>query len=131
MAFSSDSDQTSALLERVAAGNVAALERLLRLHRPYLKRVVEMRMDPVLTARLDPSDVVQETQVVIAERIEDFIKRRPTSFRIWIRRKALEQLIDQRRRHVAANKRSVLKEQRMSDVSSIAIARSLLSNTPC
>jgi RNA polymerase sigma-70 factor (ECF subfamily) len=87
-------------------------------------------MESVLTARVDASDVVQETQVVIAKRICDFIKRRPTSFRIWIRQKALEQLVDQRRRHIGAEKRSVLKEQNMSDVSSMAIARKLLSNTP-
>ena len=130
MAFSTDSDQTSVLLERVAAGNRAALDRLLRLHRDYLRRVVQGRMEPVLTARVDASDVVQETQVVIAKRIGDFIKRRPTSFRIWIRQKALEQLVDQRRRHIGAEKRSVLKEQNMSDVSSMAIARKLLSNTP-
>lgn len=130
MTFSTDSDQTSVLLERVAGGNSSALERLLRLHRPYLKRVVQMRMEPALAARVDASDIVQETQAVIAKRIGDFIKRQPTSFRIWIRRKALEQLVDQRRRHVGAKKRSVLREQNMADVSSIAIARKLLSNTP-
>jgi RNA polymerase sigma-70 factor (ECF subfamily) len=130
LAFSTDSDQTSVLLERVAAGNPAALDRLLRLHRGYLRRVVQGRMEPALTARVDASDVVQETQVVIAKRIGDFIKRRPTSFRIWIRQKALEQLIDQRRRHIGAEKRSVLKEKNMSDVSSMALARKLLSETP-
>ncbi len=130
MAFSTDSDQTSVLLERVAAGNPAALDRLLRLHRGYLRRVVQMRMEPALSARVDASDVVQETQIVIAKRIDDFIKRRPTPFRIWIRQKALEQLIDQRRRHIGAEKRSVLKEKNMSDVSSMALARKLLSETP-
>lgn len=130
MAFSTDSDQTSVLLERVAAGNPAALDRLLRLHRGYLRRVVQGRMEPALSARVDASDVVQETQFVIAKRIGDFIKRRPTSFRIWIRQKVLEQLVDQRRRHIEAEKRSVLKEQNMSDVSSMALARKLLAETP-
>jgi RNA polymerase sigma-70 factor (ECF subfamily) len=130
LAFSTDSDQTSVLLERVAAGNPAALDRLLRLHRGYLRRVVQGRMEPALSARVDASDVVQETQFVIAKRIGDFIKRRPTSFRIWIRQKALEQLVDQRRRHIEAEKRSVLKEQKMSDVSSMALARKLLAETP-
>ena len=39
-------------------------------------------------------------------------------------------MIDQRRRHIGAEKRSVLKERHLSDVSSIAIARRLLSSTP-
>ena len=129
-AYSSDSDQTSNLLERVADGDPVALERLLQLHRPYLRRLIAIRMGPALTARVDASDVVQETQAVIAKRIADFIERRPTSFRIWIRRKALEQLVDQQRRHIGSQKRSILKEQQMSDVSSIAIARKLLSNSP-
>lgn len=89
-----------------------------------------MRMDPQLMTRVDASDVVQETQIVISKRINEFIQRRPTSFRLWIRRKVLEQLIDQRRRHLGAKKRSVLMERHMSDLSSIAIARNLLSNTP-
>ena len=130
MTFSTDSADTSKLLNQVAMGHVAALERLLRLHRPYLKRVIEMRMEPALSARIDASDVVQETQVVIAKGIEYFVKHRPTSFRIWIRRKGLDQLIDHRRLHIGAEKRSVLKEHNFSSVSSIAIARKLFSSTP-
>lgn len=130
MSFSTDSEQTRELLEKVATGNPAALERLLRLHRDYLKRIVQMRIEPALMARVDASDVVQETQVVIAKRIDDFIKRRPTSFRLWIRRKAIEQLVDQRRRHIGAQKRNVYNEQHLSNYSSMAIARQLLPDTP-
>ena len=95
MAYSSDSADTSVLLEQVAKGHATAFERLLQLHRPYLKRVIEMRMEPALRVRLDASDVVQETQAVIARGIDYFVTHRPTSFRIWIRRKGLDQLIDQ------------------------------------
>jgi RNA polymerase sigma-70 factor (ECF subfamily) len=130
VAYSTDSDDTTALLDKVASGNSAALEHLLQIHRPHLKRVVEMHMEPALKSRVDASDVVQEAQMAITKGIDNFIKHRGTSFRIWIRRKALDQLIDQRRRHIGAKKRSVLKEQHLSDVSSLAIARKLLSNTP-
>ena len=130
MAFSTDSDDTTALLDRVAAGDPTALERLLRLHRPYLKRVIQMRMEPALKVRVDASDVVQEAQIVITKGINNFIKHRSTTFRIWVRRKVLDQLIEQQRRHIGAEKRSLLKEQHLSDVSSMAIAHKLLSNTP-
>ena len=130
MAFSADSGDTSAMLDKVAAGSPTALEHLLKLHRPYLLRVIEMRMEPALRTRVDASDVAQETQIMITRGIEQFIKNRPTSFRIWIRQKALDQLRDQRRRHIGAMKRSVFMEQNMSDVSSIEIARKLLSNSP-
>lgn len=130
MPFSSDSLETNQLLEGIAAGDSSALARLLEAHRPYLRRVAETRIEPAFAARVDASDVVQETQVVIAKRIDDFIKRRPTSLRLWMRHKLLEQLVDQRRRHVGAQKRSILKEKHLSDVSSIAIARKLFSSTP-
>jgi RNA polymerase sigma-70 factor (subfamily 1) len=130
MTFSTDSHDTTAMLDRVAAGSPAALEHLLSLHRPYLKRVIEMRMEPALRARIDASDVAQETQIMITKQIEQFIKNRQTSFRIWIRQKALDQLRDQRRRHIATHKRSVHLEQNITDVSSFEIARKLLSNSP-
>ena len=130
MAYSNDSDDTTALLDGVADGDPNALDRLLRLHRPYLKRIVQVRMEPALKARVDESDVVQEAQIVIARRINNFVKNRTTSFRLWVRRKVLDQLIEQQRRHIGAEKRSLLNEQHISNVSSMAIARKLLSNTP-
>ena len=45
-------------------------------YRRYLRRVVELRMDPELRLRVDPSDVVQETQLLASERIDDFLSRR-------------------------------------------------------
>ena len=130
MTFSTDSEETVAILDQVASGDTTAMEHLLELHRPFLKRVIEMRMEPALRKRVDASDVAQEAQILISKGIERFVKERPTSFRIWIRRKALDQLKDERRRHIGAMKRSVLMEQHISDVSSIEIARKLISNTP-
>ena len=130
MTFSTDSNDTTALLERVANGNSAALDRLLEVHRPYLKRIIHMRMEPTLRTRVDVSDIVQEAQIVITKDIGQFIRQRPTSFRIWIRRKGLDRLADQRRRHIATMKRSVQMEQNITDVSSIEIARNLLSKSP-
>jgi RNA polymerase sigma-70 factor (ECF subfamily) len=80
-----------------------------------------------LRGRIDPSDVVQETLVVASERIKDSLARRPTSFRIWLRRKALERLIDQRRFH-RRHKRDVANEVVLSDASSLAIAAALMGD---
>src|SRR5262245_36521605 len=54
---------TEHLLERVAAGDRAARDQLLQRHRRRLRRMVAVRFDPRLAARVDPSDVVQETTV--------------------------------------------------------------------
>ena len=95
MAIPTDSQDTIELLDEIAGGDSAALEQLLELHRPYLNRLVRMQIEPALNARIDVSDVVQEVQMVIANGIDEFIRQRPTSFRIWVRRKTLDELIAQ------------------------------------
>ena len=125
-----DSTNTDRLLQRVTAGDPVALNELISNHRSYLHKVVDLRMEDELRVRIDPSDVVQQTQLVASQRIDDFLLRRPASFRIWLRLKALEQLVDMQRRHVNAAKRSVRREVRISDRSSIAIARGLFVAAP-
>jgi len=130
MKMNEDSSHTSRLLEAASEGDRVAVDELIAAYRGYLHKLVNLRMDHELRVRVDPSDVVQETQFIASQRIDDFLKRRPTSFRIWLRRKALERLIDLRRRHVFAEKRSVRREFTLSDRSSMAMAQSLLTRPP-
>ncbi|MCA9216585.1 MAG: sigma-70 family RNA polymerase sigma factor [Planctomycetales bacterium] len=129
MSFS-ESTRTDRLLQAVSDGDESALGELIRLHLPYLRRIIELRIAPELKSRVDTSDVLQETQMVIIRRVSEFISKRPASFRVWLRSRAIEQLVDQYRRHVGADKRSVRRERDLSNVSSMAIARTLLSETP-
>jgi RNA polymerase sigma-70 factor (ECF subfamily) len=124
-----DSTETDRLIQAAADGDKAAVDQLLSRHRPYLRRVVELRMDPALRSRVDPSDVVQETQFAAAKRFDDFITQRPTTFRLWLRRRALQQIIDDRRRHLAI-KRSVHRDVSLTDMSSMAIAQHLICGSP-
>lgn len=126
----SDSSETTRLLEQMMRGDRRAADRLIAAHRTYLRKLIDLRMDDELRVRVDPSDVVQETQLIASQRIDDFLTRRPTSFRIWLRRKAIEQLVDLRRKHIFAEKRSVRREFTLSDHSSMAMARSLLARPP-
>jgi RNA polymerase sigma-70 factor (ECF subfamily) len=89
-----------------------------------------LRISPELNARVGVSDVVQETQMVVVRRIDEFVTKRPASFRVWLRSRALEQLVVQHRRHVTAEMRTVRRERTFNDASSMAIARTLLSETP-
>ena len=68
--------------------------------------------------------------MVVIRRIGEFLTKRPVSFRVWLRSRAIEQLADQHRRHVAAEMRTVRREKRFHDASSMAIARTLRSETP-
>lgn len=125
-----DTEGTESLLEAAGRGDVSALGRLIDLHRDYLRRVVDLQIDPALRGRVDASDIVQETQMVATRRIDDFVQRRPTSFKLWLRGEALQQIVAQHRRHVAAARRSVDRECSMSDASSLLLARNLLHGTP-
>ena len=126
----SESVQTDRLLADVASGNSGALDELLRLYAPYLQRILQIRISPELNARVDVSDVFQETQMVVVRRIQEFVEKRPASFRVWLRSRALEQLAVQHRRHVTAEMRTVRREKTYNDASSMAIARTLFTDTP-
>src|SRR6185436_15518189 len=92
-----DTCETTELLAAAGRGDLQAVNRLFSSHREYLKRVINIRLDQQLRGRIDPSDVVQETLVVANRRINDYLDRRPTTFRLWLRMTALEMLIDHRR----------------------------------
>jgi RNA polymerase sigma-70 factor, ECF subfamily len=124
-----DTSETDRLLTQLEQGDRECLGRLLALHREYVRRVVELRMGDDLRGRVDPSDVVQETQLVVMRRIDDFLQRRPVAFRVWLRRKALEQIVDTRRHHLA-DKRSVRRQFHLSDASSLALAQQLMVSRP-
>jgi len=125
-----NSEETDQLLAAVSNGDRSALGKLMQRHLPYLRKVVEVRISRELSSRIDVSDVVQETQMVVMRRIQEFAMDRPTSFRVWLRSRAIEQLIDQYRRHVGAAKRSVRREQGQDNNSSMAIAHALVTDNP-
>ncbi len=125
-----DSAETDGLLERVARHDADALQELLTHHRPGLRDFIELHLDPRLRARLDPSDVVQETQMELVRRMEDFLAQRPMPFRLWMRKKAYERLLNLRRDHLLRERRSVRREVALPDRSSLVLARPLLANQP-
>ena len=102
-----DSSETQDLLRQIEAGDRQAFERLFGRYRAYLLQVVEVRLDPKLRARVDASDVVQETQLEALRRLPDFLARRPMPFRLWLRKTAQERLLVAWRQHVEAGRRSV------------------------
>jgi RNA polymerase sigma-70 factor (ECF subfamily) len=123
---------TEHLLERVAAGDPAARDQLLEGHRRRLRRMVAVRFDPRLLARVDPSDVVQETLAEAAANLDRYLRERPLPFYPWLRQLAQRRLIDLHRRHVQARRRSVTQEAgpaRLPDHSATALADRLFART--
>ena len=122
-----DSAETRQLLERAQAGDAAAPQQLLARHRPFLRQLVELRLDPRLRARVDPSDVVQEAQLDAFRRLADYLRRRPMPFRLWLRKTAQERLLKVQRQHLEAAGRAVGREVPLPDRSSLVLAQQLLA----
>jgi RNA polymerase sigma-70 factor (ECF subfamily) len=120
---------TDVLLDRSAAGDRHARDQLLERHRKKLKRMVAVRMDRRLTARVDPSDVVQEALAEAAARLDDYLRDRPMPYYPWLRRLAWIRLDRIHRRHTAG-RRSVAREEppELPEKSALELADRLLAN---
>jgi RNA polymerase sigma-70 factor (ECF subfamily) len=121
-----DSTATRQLLTRLQAGEPGALDQLFAQHRAYLHQVIDLRLDEQTRRRMDTSDVVQETQLEAAGRIDEYLERQPMPFRVWLRKTAHEQLAKARQRHVVAKKRSVRREVAWPHHSTLQLAQRLL-----
>jgi RNA polymerase sigma-70 factor (ECF subfamily) len=126
----SDSEQTQRLLRKACDGDQRALSRLLERHRPYLRQMVELRLDPRIRARVDPSDVVQEAQLEAVRRLQDDPQPPPLPFRLWLRQLASDRLLMLRRYHVGAARRSVQREVALPERSSLQLFEQLVASGP-
>jgi RNA polymerase sigma-70 factor (ECF subfamily) len=115
------------MLGEVRAGHSQALGRLLTRHGPYLQRFIELRLDPRLRARLDPADVVQEAQMQAVRRLPRYLEQPALPFRLWLRQLALDRLLNLRRDHAGAARRSVDREVTLPEGSAAEFARQLLA----
>src|SRR5438552_2326636 len=125
-----DSARSLGLLDHVDAGQPQALHQLLTRYQPDLLTFVENHLDAKLRARFSGSDVVQEAQLEVVRRMDDFLKRRPMPFHLWVRKTAYERLLNLRRDHRKRARRSVDREVALPDRSSLMLARPLLSRGP-
>jgi RNA polymerase sigma-70 factor (ECF subfamily) len=127
-----DLEDTDQLLSHAAAGDPAAIEKLLERHRTRLCRMIALRLDDRLTARVDASDVVQEALTDAARKLADYARDRPLPFYPWLHRLAAERLAAVHRRHRRSKARSVAREQAnalgWSDSSAHLIANSLVAS---
>jgi RNA polymerase sigma-70 factor, ECF subfamily len=125
-----DSVETQSLLLQADSGDRQAFEELFARHRAALRRAVELRLDAKLRARVDPSDVVQETQLEAFQRLPDYLERRPMPFRLWLRKTAYERLLKVQRQHLKTAKRAAGREVPLPQESSLLLAEQLLAAGP-
>jgi RNA polymerase sigma-70 factor (ECF subfamily) len=120
---------TDVLLDRAAAGDQRARQQLLGRHRDRLKKMIALRLDRRLVARVDPSDVVQEALADADRKLDAYLRDRPLPYYPWLRRLALERLIKLHQRH-RARKRAIGREeyrlQALPDQSVLELAQKLI-----
>jgi RNA polymerase sigma-70 factor (ECF subfamily) len=130
----SEQPQTEELLEQVRRGEAEAVDRLLAAHRDGLRRMIGLRLDPALAARVDASDIVQDVLLEAHRRLNDYLRQPAMPFQLWLRHIAKDHMIDAHRRHRQAQRRSLDREQplagRLPDDSSFELAGQLMDGEP-
>src|SRR5437867_2057731 len=105
-----DAIETERLLAQARRGDRGAFEELFARHRSYLLRFIEMRLDPKLRRRVDPSDIVQEAHLEAVRRLGRYLEHSAMPFRLWLRHLALDRLLKSRRQHLGTARRSLERE---------------------
>lgn len=126
-----ENDDTNTLLTRVADGDASAANLLFDRFRPRIRKVVQIRIDDRVLGRFDPSDVVQEAFAQANQRICAFARDPKIPFYPWLRRIAIDRLLDLQRRHLDAARRTVKREVpadlELSNASHLALAKRLMA----
>jgi RNA polymerase sigma-70 factor, ECF subfamily len=118
---------TEELIELTARGDAKARGQLLIRHREKLLKMLAVRLDPRVAARVDASDVVQEALAEAAQHLDEFLQTRPLPYYAWLRQFAWERLVMLHRHHIRSKKRSVTREEvwsmRLPEDSVLRLAR--------
>ena len=126
-----DQPGTQDLLGQARQGDAEAVERLLTAHREPLRRMIGLRLDPALAARVDASDIVQDVLLEAHRRLAEYLRNPTMPFGLWLRHIAKDHVIDAHRRHRQAQRRSLDREQPLvpavlADHSSFELAGQIL-----
>jgi RNA polymerase sigma-70 factor, ECF subfamily len=120
-------DATQRLLDQARLGDSSARHELLNRYRVQLRRFIAARLDPRIAHRVDASDIAQETLAEAAEGMDTYLRTRPLTFLGWLRRLARNRIIDARRYHLDAQRRSVVRERSISELTNDDSAARLTS----
>lgn len=95
----------------VQTGDLEAFGHLITAYQDRLERVITFRMDPRLRARLDATDVLQDTFVEATSRVADFQScSQRMSFFLWLRFLAIQKLTQLHRHHLGVQARDAGRE---------------------
>lgn len=123
--------ETIGCVERLLAGDRTALAAVFATYRDRLLRMVDLRLDPRLRARLDPADVLQDAFVDAADRLDRYLADPKLPPFLWLRLIVAERMTTLHRHHIGAKMRDAGREVSLFDealpqASSAALASMLL-----
>src|SRR5437773_120571 len=129
--MANNSSDTFDLIERARAGDAQALNEIFARHRDRLRRMVEMRLDGRLQARIDASDVIQDAYLEVSQRLDEYLNNPTLPFFLWLRLVVGEQITNLHRHHLGAQRRDAGREvslyrEALPAASSAALAAQLL-----
>src|SRR5271154_4575161 len=118
-------------VEQLKGGDHTALAALFDQHRDRLRRMVELRLDPRLRARLDASDVVQEAFIDVARDLDAYLADPKLPPLLWLRLHVGRRLTTLHRKHLGVRMRDAgleisLYQGALPEASSAALATMLL-----
>src|SRR6516164_9758346 len=105
MLMDNNSAETARLLEQARAGDQTALNEVFARHRERLRRMVELRLDRRLQARIDASDVIQEAYVEAFRRLGEYLREPNYPLFLWLRLLVGERLLKLHRHHLGTQMR--------------------------
>src|SRR5687768_9353810 len=101
MTRATNPDDTDEQVRRAATGDGTALAELFGRHRGRLRQMVRLRLDRRLQGRVDPSDVLQEAYLDLAQKLPEYARDRQTvPFYLWLRLVVGERLLRVHRQHL-------------------------------
>ena len=103
------------LLARARTGDQAALGDLLEKYRGQLWNLAEHLLDDRAAARIDASDLVQQTCLSVHKQIAEFDGKDPAQFAAWLRQIHERNVRNAVRDQLHAGKRDITREERLAD----------------
>ncbi|MBC8351517.1 MAG: sigma-70 family RNA polymerase sigma factor [Planctomycetes bacterium] len=113
-----NSSHARELIKAAKTGDRDAMGELLGAYRSYLRAITEAEIDGALKARVDSSDIVQQTCLSAIQKIGDLDGSNQGQFVAWLKRIHLRNVQDAIRHNRGTEKRSISKEQQLQNSSS-------------
>jgi RNA polymerase sigma-70 factor (ECF subfamily) len=105
-----DAERIDEVVQRAARGEEEALTELFSCYRGRLRQMIRLRLDRRLQGRVDPSDVLQDAYIDMAEKLPEYVGRATIPFFVWLRMVVGERLLRIHRHHLGAAMRDANRE---------------------